>query len=261
MLNVAKVKLLAMPKHRAHKNTKYCGKQKSYDEHDLAQSSASENLSVSMSLHCSLAMWDLQHCDPKKCSGRKLARKGVVRVLKLQQHFPGLILSPMATLYVSAGDRDLVVKRGISVIDCSWSRLDDTPFSKMKGGEPRLLPYLVASNPINYGKPCKLSCVEAFAATLYIVGLEDDAESILTLFKWGHGFLTLNQGLLDLYRTCATSAEIVAAEQQWLSDQDEPSGAERDPFDIDMSLECGNPNRITVRSNFDVDESDSSSDH
>ena len=54
---------------------------------------------------CRMSMWDLGHCDPKKCSGRKLVKLRFVSLLRLQQRFNGVILSPMGTKLVSPSDR------------------------------------------------------------------------------------------------------------------------------------------------------------
>lgn len=182
-----------------------------------------------------VAMWDLNQCDPKKCSGRKLARHGLISNLKLGQKFPGLVLTPVGTNCVSPLDRDIILDSGIAVVDCSWAKLDETPFHKMKSPNPRLLPFLVAANPINYGKPCKLSCVEAIAAAMYItgnlfyidsnterklihcfVGQKEEAKWYLNKFSWGHSFIELNEELLEAYAKCTSSKEILEAQNKYI---------------------------------------------
>lgn len=39
------------------------------------------------------ACWDLGHCDPKRCSGKRLMKLGLMRELHIGQRFPGVIVS------------------------------------------------------------------------------------------------------------------------------------------------------------------------
>ena len=157
-----------------------------------------------------LGMWDFAQCDPTRCTGKKLERLGELKNFSVRQNFTGVSLSPRGKLTVSPSDARYVVEGGLAVIDCSWNRLDDVPWSKMKTGQDRLLPLLIAANPVNFGKPHKLSCVEALAAGLYITGFVDHAVRLMERFRWGQTFITTNRDLLEGYRQCSNSKEVLA---------------------------------------------------
>lgn len=185
---------------------------------------------VKNELQVPLAMWDLGQCDAKRCTGRKLARMNMLRELRLGQRFPGVVLSPSGNSVVSALDQPVISEHGVAVVDCSWAKLDQVPFHRMNGHTTRLLPWLLAANPVNYGKPSKLSCAEALAAALYIAGHPSDAIAVMEKFNWGHAFLELNQELLDAYAACNNGAEIIALQQKFLQTGRLDSGSdESDP--------------------------------
>lgn len=70
------------------------------------------------------------------------------------------------------------------------------------------------------GKPCQLSCVEAFAAALTIVGLQDYGSILLNKFKWGHAFFSLNANLLETYAKCDSAQAIIECDKRFRSGED-----------------------------------------
>ncbi len=50
--------------------------------------------------------------------------------------------------------------------------------------QPRLCLLLLRASQVNFGRPTKLSCAEAFAAALYICGCKEEATDLLSRFKW-----------------------------------------------------------------------------
>ncbi|PVX23543.1 MAG: ribosome biogenesis protein, partial [Candidatus Bathyarchaeum sp.] len=62
-------------------------------------------------------------------------------------------------------------------MDCSWVHAKEV-FEASGYWVSRCLPYLVAANPVNYGKPTKLSTVEALAAALYIADYREQSTKL-----------------------------------------------------------------------------------
>nr|GEV84993.1 ribosome biogenesis protein TSR3 homolog [Tanacetum cinerariifolium] len=66
---------------------------------------------------------DFGQCDVKRCTGRKLARFRFLKELRVGNGFGGIALSPVRHQCISKEDSDLITRKGLAVIDCSWARL------------------------------------------------------------------------------------------------------------------------------------------
>jgi pre-rRNA-processing protein TSR3 len=119
-----------------------------------------------------------------------------------------VVLNPFSEVAFSPADKDRIERYGLVGLDCSWEQAEKVLLKHVRGTS-RCLPVLIAGNPVNFGKATKLSTVEALAAALYIVGFEEQASQLLSIFKWGHTFLELNYERLESYKNARDSSEIV----------------------------------------------------
>ena len=156
--------------------------------------------------------------DPKKCTAKKLNRFGLAKLEKNLRKIPkgAILLNPFAEKSLSKEDIFTTEKIGILAVDCSWENVEQRFEELSKHYTPRALPFVIAVNPVNYGKPFKLTTLEAFAASLYILGKTEQAQEILKIYTWGPHFLELNKQPLEEYRAAKNSKEIIEIMKQYI---------------------------------------------
>ncbi|MDH7564405.1 MAG: DUF367 family protein [Candidatus Bathyarchaeota archaeon] len=164
-----------------------------------------------------LVIYHAGQCDPRKCTALKLKRHELVRLVPQLKFLPkrAVVLNPFAEVAFSPADRERIEKCGLAALDCSWEHAQKV-LQKHVRGTSRCLPVLLAGNPVNFGKPTKLSTAEALAAALYIAGFRLEADKVLSVFKWGHTFIEMNRDRLEQYAKAEDSAEIVAIQRSFM---------------------------------------------
>ena len=161
------------------------------------------------------------------------------------------------------------------MVECSWVRIKEVPWNKIGGKCERLrwykvqrdfswltrpVPYLVAANSVNYGRPWRLNCAEALAACFFICGHEDWAHEILKHFSYGEPFLEINSQLLKRYAACSNEEEIKKSEESWLAKIEREYSESRvaaDGAGNEDAWKGGNSNRRPVLDSDDEDEDSS----
>jgi rRNA small subunit aminocarboxypropyltransferase len=173
---------------------------------------------MKISANPKLYIYHQNQCDPKKCTGLKLARHRYAQIYHTFNRIPKstLILTPEGDRMFSAEDLPAVKRYGLGAVDCSWA----TPefLNRVESRRGRALPWLLAGNPVNYGLAGKLTTLEAFAASMWILGLREWAEQLLSLYKWGGTFLTLNLDFLERYAG-VDSTEMIEVQDNLLKER------------------------------------------
>lgn len=175
-------------------------------------------------------VFNAAHCNPKRCSARRLARFNMVEMVDRLGRLPkkAILLDPFAKRALSPEDAEQARNRGLCILDCSWEHAEVT-FKKAKRIArltSRSLPFLLAANPINYGKPWRMSSLEAAAAALTILGDTEHAKRVAAITNWGNTFMQLNAEPLAEYAAAENSTEVVSIQRAYLGEDAPPSGEE-----------------------------------
>jgi pre-rRNA-processing protein TSR3 len=177
-----------------------------------------------------LYTFDAKQCDPKKCTARRLVRMGLAEGVPRIQLLPrrAILLDPFARKALSPEDAKLARERGVVILDCSWEHAEGTfeAARRVARLRPRGLPYLLAANPVNYGKPWRLSSLEAGTAALYILGEPDHAARVAAAQNWGRTFMELNAEPLAEYASAEDSKAVIRIQNTYLP-EDEDEGQEQ----------------------------------
>jgi len=166
-----------------------------------------------------IVVYHAGQCDPKKCTTLKLKRHSLVHVVRQIRMLPkgAVVLNPLSKKAFSPEDRERIERSGLAALDCSWEHAHKILSANLKLRRvSRCLPFLVAGNPVNYSLPTKLSTVEALSAALFIAGFREKAFRLLSLFKWGHTFIDLNQERLEAYAKARNSKQIVEIQKSFI---------------------------------------------
>jgi pre-rRNA-processing protein TSR3 len=162
-----------------------------------------------------LMVYEFRQDDPKKCTSARLRKFRLVQSLTSMGRIrsSAIVLNPTSSKTLSREDRESIQRDGLVALDCSWN-LSEGVFDRNIPGNNRRLPILLAGNPTNYGIAGRLSTAEALAAALILTGFREPAGTILSLFKWGETFLSLNQDPLEKY-AAAKSSELSQLEEEF----------------------------------------------
>ena len=161
------------------------------------------------------ALW-LAQDDPKKNTAVLASKRGDLTLHKSFRTLPkkGIILEPLCGKVFGPEDHALLSERRGALVglDCSWAHIEASVDNVMKQTRlvPRMLPLLLAANPVNWGKPGRLTTAEALAAVLFLVGRKEESQRILGAFRWGQRFFELNGEPLEAYAAATSSEELVA---------------------------------------------------
>ena len=160
-------------------------------------------------------VYDKNQCDPKKCTAKRMLKFGLAKEAKTLHAIPkgSIVLSPFAEKALSPDDIKYA-RHGLVVMDLTWTNIDEFP--RPKGTNDHALPYMLASNPINWGRPMELNSAEAVMASLFILGEREQAETFLGRFNWAPEFMRLNGELLEEYSSAKDSTEVVRIQNEYI---------------------------------------------